>query len=158
MRRGWIAAGGIVVAVAATLALWRGGAEATPSMPEDVDVARGAALYADNCASCHGAELEGQPEWRSAGPDGTMPAPPHDATGHTWHHGDALLFEYVLLGGEGAMRKRGLEGVTSAMPAYEGVLSEDEIWDILAFIRSTWPERERRAQAMRTEAERMQGE
>ena len=55
-----------------------------------------ASLYAENCASCHGAKLEGQPDWRSPGPDGVMPAPPHDRTGHTWHHGDGMLFVRVF--------------------------------------------------------------
>jgi len=57
-------------------------------------VAMGKALYAKHCAVCHGKNLEGQtPNWRQALPDGTFPAPPHDATGHTWHHPDAMLFK-----------------------------------------------------------------
>lgn len=71
-------------------------------------VERGTPLYAENCASCHGVNLEGQPNWRSPNADGTPPAPPHDDTGHTWHHSDKLLFEYTKLGGEAAMAKRGL--------------------------------------------------
>ena len=47
------------------------------------DPVAGAQLYAENCASCHGANLEGQADWRSPGPDGRLPAPPHDETGHT---------------------------------------------------------------------------
>ena len=47
------------------------------------DVVAGQSLYADNCASCHGANLEGQPNWQSPDADGVLPAPPHDGTGHT---------------------------------------------------------------------------
>ena len=110
---------------------------------------RGAALYAENCAACHGAQLEGQPDWRSAGPGGLMPAPPHDASGHTWHHDDGLLFAYTKLGGAALMAKRGLE-FNSGMPGFGDLLSDDEIWEILSYIKSTWPERERQFQAQRT--------
>ncbi len=110
----------------------------------------GRSLYANNCASCHGANLEGQPNWRSANADGVLPAPPHDATGHTWHHDDELLFEYTKLGGAAALEAMGVSGFNSGMPAYGETLTDDEIWDVLAFIRSTWPKREREAQASRT--------
>jgi mono/diheme cytochrome c family protein len=118
----------------------------------DRDTAAGAALYAENCASCHGAELEGQPDWRSPGEDGVLPAPPHDARGHTWHHDTPLLLEYTLKGGQAALEARGVKGFKSGMPAFEETLSEDQVLDILAFIRSTWPERVQAAQSARTHA------
>ncbi|MEN8934708.1 MAG: cytochrome c [Planktotalea arctica] len=117
---------------------------------EHRDIDAGQNLYADTCASCHGANLEGQPNWRSVGDDGVLPAPPHDATGHTWHHDDALLFEYTKLGGAAALQARGVSGFNSGMPAFGETLSDDEIWNILAYIRSTWPQRERDVQASRT--------
>ena len=116
---------------------------------ENRDLGNGLALYAEHCASCHGAELEGQPNWRRIGEDGLLPAPPHDATGHTWHHDNALLFDYTKLGGEALMAARGVGGFRSGMQGFADVLSDDEIWDILAWIRSTWPERIRKIQASR---------
>ncbi|SLN56321.1 Cytochrome c6 [Pseudoruegeria aquimaris] len=107
---------------------------------EGRDIEAGKVLYVENCAACHGAKLEGQPNWRSAGPDGVLPAPPHDETGHTWHHDNGLLFDYTRLGGAGALEARGLADFKSGMPAFEGVLSDDQIWDTLAYIASTWPE------------------
>lgn len=103
----------------------------------------GAALYAENCASCHGANLEGQPDWKRRLPSGKMPAPPHDATGHTWHHADEQLF---------LMTKEGIGAVVggdyeSDMPAFGGILTDEEIRAILAYIKSTWPEREKAFQA-----------
>lgn len=127
------------------------------SAPASYDVAEGAALYAENCASCHGAELEGQPEWRSPGPDGRLPAPPHDESGHTWHHPDSVLFDYTRLGGTAALARQGVE-FESGMPAFGDKLTDQEIHNILAFIRSTWPERIRDAQAERTRADKQQGE
>ena len=69
-------------------------------LTSDASAETGAALYARHCAACHGANLEGQPEWRSPKADGSYPAPPHDAEGHTWHHDDAMLTDYVARGGK----------------------------------------------------------
>lgn len=113
------------------------------------DIARGQSLYSDNCASCHGADLEGQPDWRSPGPDGVLPAPPHDETGHTWHHDNKLLFDYTRLGGQVALEQRGITEFKSGMPAFGDALTDEDIWDILAFIRSTWPRRVQEMQAAR---------
>jgi mono/diheme cytochrome c family protein len=114
------------------------------------DTDAGRSLYAENCASCHGLNLEGQPDWRAPNADGVLPAPPHDGTGHTWHHDDDLLFEYTKFGGAAALEARGVSGFKSGMPAFDQTLSDHEIWDILAYIRSTWSEQEQDFQASRT--------
>ena len=116
------------------------------------DIGQGRLLYVENCASCHGMGLEGQPNWRSANADGILPAPPHNATGHTWHHDNQLLFEYTKLGGKGALAQRGVSDFNSGMPAFEGVMSDAEVWTVLAYIRSTWSEREQEVQASRNPA------
>lgn len=94
----------------------------------------GQTLYADNCASCHGADLKGEPNWRSTKEDGTLPAPPHDDSGHTWHHDDQLLFNYTKLGGAGVAPT----GFKSGMPGFGASLSDEEIWSVLSFIKSRW--------------------
>ncbi len=108
---------------------------------EGRDLMRGEILYQDNCAACHGANLAGQPDWQTPNSDGTLPAPPHDVTGHTWHHDNVLLFDYVKLGGQGALAARGITDFQSGMPAFDGVITDEDIWDILGFIRSRWPKR-----------------
>lgn len=118
---------------------------------EGRDTVAGRSLYVENCASCHGTDLKGQPDWQSTNADGVLPAPPHDATGHTWHHDNALLFDYTKLGGKKALEVRGVAGFNSGMPAFEGSLSDGDIWDILAYIRSTWPERMQQVQASRNQ-------
>ena len=112
----------------------------------------GEALYATYCAACHGADLEGAPDWQRPGPDGLLPAPPHDETGHTWHHGDQFLFDYVKLGGQQVLDDLDVR-FTSAMPAFDGILTDTEIEAILDFIRASWPERIREIQAARTAME-----
>ena len=131
-----------LVALAATLAGWAHAVVAEESMD-------GAALYQQNCASCHGAELQGQPDWRSPGPEGRLPAPPHDATGHTWHHGDDILFR-ITREGTAAVVGGGYE---SDMPGFGDSLSDAEIRAILDYIKSTWPDRERSFQSRVTEAD-----
>jgi mono/diheme cytochrome c family protein len=113
-------------------------ASAAPAAAEP-ETERGAALYAEHCASCHGADLKGQPNWREPGPDGRLPAPPHDASGHTWHHSDALLVR-IIRDGTAAVVGGGYE---SDMPGFGDVLSEADITAILDFLKSRWPERER---------------
>lgn len=106
----------------------------------------GERLYQENCASCHGANLEGQPDWRTRLPNGKVPAPPHDAFGHTWHHPDRVLFDLVKRGPAAIVGT----GYESDMPGYEGVLTDDEITSIIDYIKSTWPDKERAFQSDRT--------
>lgn len=151
-----IAATVLFAAVALT---WWGTSRTDPaaSPATEADIAAGAQLYADNCASCHGANLEGQPDWRTPNEDGSLPAPPHDETGHTWHHGDGVLFDYTKLGGKAALARQGVE-LNSGMPGFGDMLSDQQIRDTLSYIKSTWPARQREVQAARSEAEHLQGE
>ena len=97
-------------------------------------VSTGQTLYQQHCATCHGANLEGQPNWKQPLPTGGLPAPPHNDTGHTWHHPDQLLFRITKTGGQTVAGS----GFKSNMPAFQDVLSDADIWAVLAFIKSTW--------------------
>lgn len=98
-------------------------------------LARGRALYEKNCASCHGLRLEGQPNWQRRLPNGRMPAPPHDDTGHTWHHADRALFALTKYG---VVPPYAPPGYQSDMPAFQSVLSDDEIRAVLEYIKNHW--------------------
>ena len=76
-----------------------------------------------------------QPDWQKRLPSGSFPAPPHDATGHTWHHPDQYLFETTKYG----WQRFAPPGYQSAMQGFQDVLSDAEIWAVLAFIKSHWP-------------------
>lgn len=144
----WVTAGLMLIALIAALA--RGTGTQMPAEDltflgqtvtrEQVDL--GQALYAQSCASCHGANLEGQPNWRRRLDSGRMPAPPHDESGHTWHHSDQDLFKLTKFG-VGAV----ISGYESDMPAFEGILSDQKIIFVLSYIKSQWPEQIRSRQA-----------
>ena len=134
----------VAVAILATLPACDGaGSAARLLRPDDAAVvASGEALYALHCAVRHGAQLEGQPDWRQLGPDSLLPAPPHDETGHSWHHPDQVLFDLTKYGPAYFE-----EGYASAMPAFEDILTDAEIIAVLAFIKSSWSDLIRARQA-----------
>jgi mono/diheme cytochrome c family protein len=113
------------------------------------DLQAGATLYAQHCGACHGMKLEGQPNWRERLPNGRLPAPPHDESGHTWHHPDEVLFGITK---HGLVPPYAPAGYASDMPAFAGTLTDHEIRSVLAYIASHWKSREvleARAQMLR---------
>lgn len=99
-------------------------------------VARGAEVYQGQCAACHGERLEGQPDWRKRLPDGRLLAPPHDRTGHTWHHPDQQLFDITKFGSAAYAPP----DYKTDMRGFKDDLSDRDIWAVLAYIKSQWPE------------------
>jgi mono/diheme cytochrome c family protein len=128
---------GLCFAAVAGYYLWSSGSGKRTSLrPEDQRVvALGNELYKEHCAECHGQNLEGQPNWRTRDAEGYLPAPPHNEGGHTWHHADGLLIR---------MTKQGIASIAgpdykTRMPAYDGILSDEEIIAVLSYIKSRWP-------------------
>jgi len=98
----------------------------------EVDPNRGAELYEQQCQSCHGGPTGGS---------ATDFPPPHNTQGHTWHHGDCDLIRWTLEG------KPSLDTTGTTMPAFAGELSEADVRDILAHIKTWWTEEQRESQA-----------
>ncbi len=130
---------GVLALGAAGLSWIWTGAKAQPGLLPYTDtaaVARGAQVYEGYCATCHGARLQGQDNWRKRDAEGYLPAPPHDDSGHTWHHSDDQLLALTwhgtaqLVGG----------GYKSHMPGFKDTLSQDDVLAVLAYIKSTWPD------------------
>jgi mono/diheme cytochrome c family protein len=107
------------------------GCSGTGSAPGE-QIALGKRLYTEHCGSCHGAKGEGQFPAAPYKPDadGLIGAPPHDSSGHTWHHPDQVLFDIT---------KNGLivEGF-HPMPAFKDKMNDDEIRAVLSFIKTLW--------------------
>jgi len=112
----------------------------------------GQTVYNTQCASCHGINGEGQFPDAPLEPDitGRYGAPPHDDTGHTWHHDDDLLIRIIREGGMGDPTN------FYAMPALGSVLSDAEIKAVLAYIKTMWTQEHIDFQRDRTIATREQ--
>ena len=82
-------------------------------------VASGERIYAENCASCHGPVN---------GPTTLASTPVHGDAGHTWHHPDRLLFQWVL----------DRPPLATVMPAFRGALTEEQVLEVLAYIKNHW--------------------
>ncbi|MEQ8374971.1 MAG: cytochrome c [Roseibium aggregatum] len=130
----------LLVSAGVAIGVFSGGSSRSASWdlrPGDSEfVRRGAEVYEQNCASCHGVDLKGQRDWQSGNADGTLKAPPHDETGHTWHHDDELLFRLTKFG---TVKALDLKDFNSNMPAFEGTLNDADIVAVLSWIKAQWP-------------------
>ena len=109
--------------------------------------ARGRAIYEANCTACHGSNAEGPSNWATPGPDGLYPPPPHDDSGHTWHHSDRVLYEAIYAGMGDPLRP----GSPLRMPAWAGKLSDGEIRALMDYFKSLWSEEHRQWQWEQTQ-------
>ena len=120
---------------------WTAAPEPYALRPDDRQTVQvGARIYTQHCAACHGIRGEGQPNWREHRANGLLPAPPHDESGHTWHHPDAQLFAITKHGLAQLIRQ---PGYRTDMPRYDGVLSDTEIVAVLSWIKAQWPQETR---------------
>ncbi len=142
MKKKWqkpvIAVAVIVLLTAAGAIYWTKRDRGIPRliMTDSQQLQIGDRLYKEHCASCHGGNFEGQLNWQTPLPNGRLPAPPHSASGHTWHHPDSYLFGVTKFG----MTPYAPAGYESDMPAFKDILSDQEIADVLIFIKAHWTE------------------
>ena len=101
----------------------------------------GRKLYDQKCASCHGANLEGQPGWRKKLPGGQYPAPPQNDSGRTWHQADAAIYRIIFEGGDGSRN-----AAQTGMPAFRDQLTGRDAVAIVSYVKSTWSTENRQFQ------------
>lgn len=98
---------------------------------DPAQIERGEKVYRANCVGCHGQNGEATPDWRKPNEDGRYPPPPLNGTAHTWHHSTEVLKKTILKGGPPGF---------GAMPAWEGKLTEQQVDDVIVWIKSLWPD------------------
>ena len=115
--------------------------DAPPALnPGRVEVGR--AIYRQHCASCHGPQGEGTPDWREPNEQGELPPPPHGPEGHTWRHSDAALYRMISQGWRDPFNKT----KRLTMPAFQDVLSPEEIRAVITYLKTLWTPEQRRFQ------------
>ena len=105
------------------------------SRPDPYFLMEGEAIYKAECASCHGANLEGQEGWRARRADGKLPAPPQDESGQSWKQPREKLAAIIR---SGMVAPHAPADYVSDMPAFGHKLSERQINNVLIYIESHW--------------------
>jgi mono/diheme cytochrome c family protein len=98
------------------------------------EMTSGRVVYDQHCASCHGANAEGAPDWQQRDEHGELPAPPHNAQGHTWRHSDGELYEMVSKGWRDPFNKT--ERLT--MPGFGKLLTAQQIREVITYLKTLW--------------------
>ncbi|MDL0429497.1 cytochrome c [Marinobacter sp. TBZ242] len=106
------------------------------------EMAEGRQIYEQYCASCHGWQGEGAADWNKPDEKGEMPPPPHDETGHTWRHSDAMLFRMIAEG----WRHPFNETDQLTMPAFKDNLTDEDIRSVIEYLKTFWAGDQRRYQ------------
>lgn len=135
---------GVMLIVAGQTVIARANGE---TLVPDVDsINSGRAIYEQHCASCHGANAEGTPNWQERDARGELPAPPHNAEGHTWRHSDAALYEMVSKGWRDPFNK----SKRLTMPAFGGEMSPAQIRAVIGYLKTLWTPEQRQFQSDET--------
>ena len=97
------------------------------------EVEKGRVLYKDYCQACHGSAGIGEPPI----PIGVrrldyIVAIPLNESSHAWHHGDDNLVQTILHGNQRSKLR---------MPVWNGILSEAQARDLVAYIKTFWSDR-----------------
>ena len=128
------------IALASMLALTSHAGEAVLSSVDPVE--EGRRIYQQYCATCHGSEAEGAPDWQKPDERGELPAPPHGPDGHTWRHSDAMLRDMITHGWRDPFNAT--QRLT--MPPFESLLSPREIDAVISYLKTLWTPEQRQFQ------------
>ena len=93
---------------------------------------QGKSVFQANCAACHGENAEGiVKDWHKPDAEGKYPAPPLNGTAHTWHHPVGALFHTI---------QNGTQSMGGSMPSWKEKLSDEEIFSVIIWLTSLWPD------------------
>ena len=137
-----------VAALACSSAPDKNGSQSGDVVSSDPNSRTGQEIFAATCAACHGADGRGQPNWHIPKEDGTLPAPPLNGDGHTWHHSDGLLYRIVSGGGK-ILEDPTVPSFKSGMPAFGEQLSHEELIAVITYVKSLWGDQVKRGLTLR---------
>lgn len=152
-RVGLIVGGGAMVLCIAVL-IYIAGHRPTLDSKADQDnrelVDLGRLTYQQTCMACHGDRLKGKPTWHKTVESQDQAGTPLNADGVTWHLSDPRLFGAIKTG------ERFKDGKTKRIHAepFDGKLSDDKIWALIAYFKTTWTARQVESQKETTLRER----
>ena len=124
--RGWLVLGlfGLPALVSAD--------EPVRRIGDPVLLSRGHSLFRQHCAACHGENAQGTVEdWRQRDASGRLPPPPLDGTAHAWHHSINSLARTI---------RDGTGQLGGSMPAWGDTLSDEDIFAVIVWFSSLWPD------------------
>ncbi len=115
MNRGWVVACAFAFFVAGTVLAQDKG-----------DARKGRELYQEKCVLCHGGQGEG---WDWTKKVARPPVPVPDLAAVAPQRSDQFLFDIIKDGGEAV-------GKTRFMPPFGFQLNDQEVWDLVAYMRA----------------------
>ena len=123
----------LLLAAAGAAVLVSGAVQAQVARFDDQQViARGKRVYDANCVACHGVDAQGTVEdWHVPDAQGRYPPPPLNGTAHTWHHPIQALAHVI---------REGTLGQGGSMPAWKDELTDEEVFSVIMYLSSLWPE------------------
>lgn len=114
----------------------------------EIRVEQGREIYQQHCQACHGPEGRGLTDkWRQRDGLGELPPPPHDPSGHTWRHSDAMLYQMISEGWRDPFSRS--DRLT--MPAFGEVIEPQEIEAVINYLKTLWTEEQRVYQRQQTD-------
>ena len=110
------------------------------------ELQEGRRIYDLRCAHCHGDNGDGQLPVTipTAEALGLHIVPPQDASGHTWMHPTQRLRAIIQTGVENPLQQ-------FPMPGFNGVMTDEEIDLVIAYLALWWTEEQRAWQQQVTE-------
>ena len=109
---------------------------------------QGRLVYGQVCAGCHGVDLKGAANENSNQSalsvlePPSSPPPPLDESGHSWMHTDGELFRIVKYG----IANCGTTDTGSVMPGFGDEIDDGALEEVIAFVKSQWPDKIQRFQ------------
>jgi mono/diheme cytochrome c family protein len=94
-------------------------------------IARGARLFQEKCAQCHGPDAQGHPDWERGRKEGFAAAPPLNGTGTDIILSKAKMMEIIRNG----VKQKGVP----VMPAWAGRVSSQDVEDVITWYQALWP-------------------